>query len=343
MKKTAWFGLSFALAVAAAACQNEDAPENGAANGEADPEENGDASQEEAVDLDGDEFYVHNDELQMTHIHGLGYAGNDGLLYVATHHGLAIYDDGSWYETAEEKNDYMGFNAVESGFYTSGHPGEASSFDVDPIGLVKSTDGGKTLESLDLLGETDFHVKGTGYYSNAVYVYNPAPSDRLEETGLYYTLDDAESWEKAEGDGLPEANYDQGGYPDYSVAVHPVEESTLAVGTAEGLFLSEDYGNTFEQTTVDLPVMSAVFHEEQVYAAVWDGEVRLVQLDGEEVTELNMPEIDEQDGIQYIAVNPEYREEIAVTTFMGDGFLSEDSGAEWKQIIEGGGVHGDEH
>ncbi|PYZ95500.1 hypothetical protein CR205_18375 [Alteribacter lacisalsi] len=340
MKKTAWIGISFGLAAAIAACQGEDRPETGSDQESAADEG---AVTQEPVSLKDDDFYIQNDELEITHIHGLGYAGNEGLLYVATHHGLAVYDGGAWYETAEERNDYMGFNAVDSGFYTSGHPGEASSFDVDPIGLVKSTDGGRTVESLDLLGMTDFHVKGAGYYSNAIYAYNPMPNDRLDEAGLYVTLDDGETWEKAAADGLPEGNYDQGGHPDYVIAVHPLEEDTLAVGTSEGLFWSDDYGETFDETALDLPVMSAVFHEEDVYAAVWDGEVRLIQMEGDEFTELDMPGIGEQDGIQYIAVNPENRKEIAVTTFMGDGFLSSNGGTEWTQIIEAGGVQQHAH
>ncbi|MBM7096782.1 hypothetical protein JSY36_13630 [Bacillus sp. H-16] len=336
MKKTIWLSaLGGVLLVSA--CQAEDQEEQTAEPDES--QEEAEHSDQKTVDLSGDgDFFIQNDELDITHIHGLGYAGNEGILYVATHHGLALYDDGIWYETSEERNDYMGFSAVEDGFYTSGHPGEASSFDVDPIGLVKSKDGGKTLETLDLLGMTDFHVKGTGYYSNAIYVYNPKGNERLEETGFYRTLDDAETWEKREGEGLPEASYDQGGYPNFAIAVHPSDEDTLAVGTSEGLFLSNDSGGTFERTGLGNPVIAATYYEDDVYAGIWDGEIQLVRYDGEETTVLKRPDLQEQDAIQYIAVNPQDDSEMVFTTFHGEGYLSEDGGDSWEKIIEAGQV-----
>lgn len=81
------------------------------------------------------------------HVHGIGYVGNDNGLYLATHTGLKMYRDGEWLETTKNLNDYMGFNAVDKGFYTSGHPGEDSDLP-NPIGIQRSFDGGKTLESL---------------------------------------------------------------------------------------------------------------------------------------------------------------------------------------------------
>ncbi|WP_051314629.1 F510_1955 family glycosylhydrolase [Alteribacter aurantiacus] len=339
MKKAVWLS-ALAGVFVLAACQTEEEPEAPAAEPEEAEEQNEEA--EQVIDLANDDFYVENSELEVTHIHGLGYAGNEGIVYVATHHGLALFEDGTWYETGEERNDYMGFSPVEDGFYTSGHPGEASSFEVDPIGLVKSEDGGQTLEVLDLLGETDFHVKGTGYFSNAIYVYNPKETDRLEETGLYYTLDDAESWEKSEGDGLPEASYDAGGYPNFVIAVHPTEESRVSVGTTEGLFVSEDYGQTFEETELKTPVLAGAYVEEDFYAGIWAGEIQLIRFDGEETVVLDVPDLHEQDFIQYVAVNPEDTEEIVYTTFFGNGFITHDGGDNWTHILDEGNVVSEE-
>ncbi|WP_096438433.1 F510_1955 family glycosylhydrolase [Alteribacter populi] len=316
-------------------CSNDDVSETPGDSSNIDEKNEDEAS----VKLDSDDFFVENPDLEITHMHGLGYAGNDEILYIATHHGLAMFDGGTWYETAEEKNDYMGFNAVENGFYTSGHPGESSSFDVDPIGLVKSEDGGKTVESLDLLGVTDFHVKGAGYHTDAIYVYNPSPSDRLEETGLYFTLDDANTWEKSEGAGLPDVGYDQGGFPNYAIAVHPHDEAVVAIGTAEGLFLSEDYGDTFERSDLKSPVFSLTYDEEDLYVTTWNEEVTLVHYTEEgDINAIESPELGERDVIQYIAVNPQNRDEIAVTTVAGDGHISYDNGKTWNQIIKSGNV-----
>src|SRR5690625_688481 len=100
----------------------------------------------------------------MDHLHGLGYAGNDDGLYFASHIGLKIYRDGKWFESSNNFNDYMGFAAVDKGFYSSGHPGTDSKLP-NPIGLQKSFVGGKTLEKIDFEWESDFHVMVVCYIS----------------------------------------------------------------------------------------------------------------------------------------------------------------------------------
>lgn len=94
---------------------------------------------------EGDFEVVFNDKIE--HIHGMGYAGQTDGLYFATHGGLKIYRDSEWYETTRNYNDYMGFNAVDEGFYTSGHPGGDSDI-LDPFGIQRSFDGGRTLEHI---------------------------------------------------------------------------------------------------------------------------------------------------------------------------------------------------
>ncbi|MFP3442760.1 hypothetical protein R0K18_33995, partial [Pantoea sp. SIMBA_133] len=81
--------------------------------------------------------------------------------------GLKFYKDGKWMETTGQNNDYMGFTAVDEGFYTSGHPGKDSDLP-NPLGLKKSTDGGRSLENLGFEGESDFHTIGVGYENHAI-------------------------------------------------------------------------------------------------------------------------------------------------------------------------------
>ncbi|WZY01423.1 F510_1955 family glycosylhydrolase [Bacillus sp. FSL W7-1360] len=299
-------------------------------------EESGEVS--ESGPFAGDDFYLKTDSLVMTHIHGLGYAGNDDAVYFATHNGVAILVEDDWYETAKERNDYMGFNAVESGFYTSGHPGMESSFEVDPIGLVKSTDGGKTLESLDLLGVTDFHVKGVGYYTNTVYAYNPAPTDRLSETGLYMTNDDANTWTKAASKGLPSLENEQG-HVMGAIAVHPRDEATLAVGTAEGLFVSKDAGDTFTQADITAQVTALTYQEDDLYVATYDQVAKLVHLTADGAQhELTLPSIKADDAISYIAVNPKDPNTIVITTMELDGYRNTDGGKTWEKLFTEGNI-----
>jgi hypothetical protein len=101
----------------------------------------------------------------MPHIHGLGFSGDGKQLLVPAHDGFRVYAEGAWEMPALPVYDYMGFAPANDGFYSSSHPGPSSRL-VNPLGLVKSTDGGKTLDSLGFEGESDFHLMGVGYYSH---------------------------------------------------------------------------------------------------------------------------------------------------------------------------------
>lgn len=289
-----------------------------------------------SVSLDGDDYFIEQDEISMNHIHGLGFAGNENIIYFATDHGLILYDNGKWFETDQEQNDYLDFNAVEGGFYASIQQDENTNFDVENrLGLVKSVDGGKNVDHLDLLDETDFRVVGTSYYTNAVYIYNIEPNNRMEETGLYYTLDDGDTWTKSAMQGLPDVSNDEGNHHDFVLSVHPRNENALVIGTDDGLFLSDDYGDHFHKSELDLPITSLASHEDDVLAAVSTGEMELVRLRSEgDTIPVELPRLDEQDQIQYISVNPNDDHEIVVTTFSGDSYHTLDHGVTWVMIME---------
>ena len=76
------------------------------------------------------------------------------------------------------QHDYMGFSATANRLYSSGHPAPGSGL-VNPFGLIRSKDGGRTWDKLGLEGETDFHLLATAWNANAIYVWNPAPSSRM--------------------------------------------------------------------------------------------------------------------------------------------------------------------
>ena len=56
-------------------------------------------------------------------------------------------------------NDLMGFSAGPGSgvFYASGHPGKDSTMP-NPMGLIRSSDGGKTWVQLSRQGQSDFHA-----------------------------------------------------------------------------------------------------------------------------------------------------------------------------------------
>lgn len=56
-------------------------------------------------------------DYELSHVHGMGYAGNGDGLYLASHSGLKIYREGNCFETSDNFYDYMGFNTVDDGFY----------------------------------------------------------------------------------------------------------------------------------------------------------------------------------------------------------------------------------
>jgi len=134
------------------------------------------------------------------HLHGLGYINGGPELVISTHDGLYEYDKDGWKEANSEKHDYMGFQAIREGFFSSGHPEPGSSYK-NPLGLIKSTDRGSGFEKLAFYGEIDFHYLAAGYDSNVIYVLNEMPTKDMS-TGLHYTIDEGNSWIKAAMKGI---------------------------------------------------------------------------------------------------------------------------------------------
>src|SRR3546814_8648105 len=99
------------------------------------------------------------------------------------------------------EHDYMGFATTREAFYSSGHPAAGSNL-INPFGLIKSTDAGKTWRQLGLEGESDFHTLATSYETNAVYVLNYGPNTRMPQAGLYMTQTDGQAWTRAAANGL---------------------------------------------------------------------------------------------------------------------------------------------
>ncbi|MFD2216521.1 F510_1955 family glycosylhydrolase [Metabacillus endolithicus] len=264
------------------------------------------------------------------HIHGLGYSGDGNNFYIPAHDGLRVYSKGEWSIPEGEKHDYMGFSMVDDGFYSSGHPGPGSKLE-NPFGVVKSNDFGKSLEILDLYKEIDFHGMAVGYYSHAIYVLNPQANSRMEDTGLYYTLDETKKWTKSDMKGLD-------GQP-ASIAVHSSDEKIIAVGTDQGVFLSTDFGNTFESILPEVPTSAIHFTKENklMVGGLEDGSVMYeINLDTNEKAKFSIPEISNEDAISYIAVNPQNSSEIVFTTFEKQIYITKDNGNSWTQIAKDG-------
>jgi len=228
------------------------------------------------------------------------------------------------------QHDYMGFSATAKNIYSSGHPAPGSGL-VNPFGLLRSRDGGKTWDKLGLQGESDFHLMATSWNTNAVYVWNGEANSRMKKTGLHYTLNDGFAWKAARGSRLE-------GEP-RAVAVHPHDGAIVAVATSAGVFLSRDSGEQFAAVATGGQGLSALFDldGQHLWYGTFDGRPHLVRaaLGGGGATEFKLPPL-EKDAVAYIAQNPKLRSEYAIATFKRSVHLSKDGGKNWLQIADNG-------
>ncbi|MBD8067793.1 F510_1955 family glycosylhydrolase [Bacillus sp. PS06] len=272
--------------------------------------------------------YFESFEGSIDHVHGLGYAGNQNAIFFAAHDGLKIFTNGKWYKTKAENNDYMGFNAVEKGFFSSGHPGKDSSLP-NPFGVMRSTDNGQTLETLGLLGETDFHLMGVGYETNSIYAIPPNNNSEMEAGGLYVSEDDAKSWRKVKAENLGENLF--------HLAVHPTKAEIVAAAGEDGIYLSEDRGETFELLTNGFQGTTVYFSDDDLWYGGFNGKAILMKksiLDGSE-KEIPLPKL-EQDAVMYMAQNPNNENELVFVSFNGDIYKSTDDAKTWTTIVKNG-------
>ncbi|MDZ7855769.1 F510_1955 family glycosylhydrolase [Sphaerotilus sp.] len=277
------------------------------------------------------------DAVTLTHVHGLAFSADGSRLMIPSHHGLAIYetgDKGRWSKADGPAHDYMGFAAARDALYSSGHPAPGSGL-TNPFGLIKSVDGGKTWRMLGLEGESDFHLLATSYGTHSVYVVNPGTNSRMREPGLYHTEDDGMKWTRAAANGL--------GGEIRSLAVHPGAARIVAVGTADGLYLSRDAGGRFERLVAGAQVLGVTFDLDgtQLWFSSYAGQAALARLAltaGAKPQALAIPALSD-DAVAYIAQNPARRSEIAIASFKRNVYLSRDAGRTWKPIATHGASH----
>jgi hypothetical protein len=276
--------------------------------------------------------HAYGQSLTLHHVHGLAYSSDGKRLMIPSHHGLAVYENGKWSRGPGPQHDYMGFSATAKNLYSSGHPAPGSGL-VNPFGLIRSKDAGKTWDRLGLEGETDFHLLATSWNTNAVYVWNPAPSSRLKRPGLHYTLNDALAWKAARADGLA-------GEP-RALAVHPDDAALVAVATSEGLYLSRDSGERFTKNASAGEGLAVFFdlNGKDIWYGAYAGRATLLRMPhkGGQPVRITLPPLT-NDAVAYIAQNPARRLEYAIATFERSAYLSRDGGQSWKQIADRGNV-----
>jgi photosystem II stability/assembly factor-like uncharacterized protein len=164
--------------------------------------------------------------VSLAHVHGLGVDPADGTLYAASHHGLFVVDGKAKpKQVAGRTQDFMGFTVVgPNHFLGSGHPGLGDDELPPNLGLIESTDAGKTWKQVSLSGKADFHSM-------------EARHDRVHgfdsQTGRIMVSEDTKTWE--ERAALPLAD----------IAVSPDSADEILATTEQGVQRSTDGARTF--------------------------------------------------------------------------------------------------
>ena len=170
----------------------------------------------------------------LEHVHGLGVNPSDDALIIATHNGLFRAADGQ--QRAEpygdSRQDVMGFSVLGADrFIGSGHPDPQEASLPPNLGLIRSTNAGRTWKPVSLLGEADFHVLESS--GRRVYGFDGT------QARLMISDNGGSSWDQR---SVPAAMFD--------LAIDPEDRDRAVAATEAGLFLTEDAGREWRPLSV---------------------------------------------------------------------------------------------
>ncbi len=166
------------------------------------------------------------------HVHGLGVNPADRALFIASHTGLFRLGQGEReaLRVAGRYQDTMGFTVVgPDRFLGSGHPDVREAREQplpSRLGLVRSTDAGRSWNPVSLLGEADFHVLRIA--RRRIYGFDAT------DGALRVSRDGGRNWSRY---SVPA--------PLIDLAADPTGSSRLVATTERGLYASADEGRTW--------------------------------------------------------------------------------------------------
>ncbi|MCA1674608.1 MAG: exo-alpha-sialidase [Actinobacteria bacterium] len=173
--------------------------------------------------------------VKLEHVHGLGVDPGSGDLYAGSHHGLIrLPERGQPSRVGGLVQDFMGFTVAGRGhFLASGHPGKDQDGPAN-LGLIESTDGGRSWQSLSLAGEADFHSLEAGHG----LIYG-------SHAGQLMVSQDGRTWDNRARLAVAD------------LAVSPEDPQTLLATTRDGLAQSTNGGREF-QLVAGAPLLQLV-------------------------------------------------------------------------------------
>lgn len=171
-------------------------------------------------------------------VHGIGVNPADGALFVATHTGLFRVPPGQERATrvADRFQDTMGFTVTgPDRFLGSGHPDGRE--DLPPfLGLIRSTDAGRSWKPVSLLGKRDFHVREAA----GPRVYGYGSDFDSERSSLLVSDDHGRTWQERTP---PE--------PLISLAIHPSDPTRIVASGERGTYASDDAADSWRPLGAD--------------------------------------------------------------------------------------------
>lgn len=219
-------------------------------------------------------------EVHIQDIHGLALDPSDPTrLYVATHHGLFVGEgDTKWAAVTEEPFDMMGFTMhAHDGniMYASGHPNRVDQGWA--VGVVRSTDAGRTWTTLGLKNEVDFHAltmePGRSMTNDTIYGFHDGKLHVSRDSGATWatrpltfsvaalaTMPTSGDLYAATPAGLQKnVRGAEGAWeivtpkPAVAIAASPNASALIAYFSADGLAKSHDQGKTWSSLNWTVP------------------------------------------------------------------------------------------
>lgn len=270
---------------------------------------------------------------KLQQIYGIGYPGNDEALYIASNTGLKLYKQTKWLETTSNQHAYIGFQAMEGGFVASGHPVKGSSLK-DPLGLVQSTDQGKTLAKLAFYGKSNFHYTASSFFSNNIYVINEQTNGSYQP-GVFYSNDKGKSWNRSKFEQFDAKSLGM-------MAAHPRNGNEMAMATRTGIYYSENSGDMMKRVTDPIMVTALTFaNDELLYSSVENKQIMMKKLNpktGAPPSVVTIPFLDYDNPVTYVAVDPKNPNKLAFSTYKNDLYESADAGKSWVNLLKNGKI-----